>query len=98
MSTSYYQKPPQKPVRQSNGRVYYHFCNHIVSSGERQGQPCNAETLNGSYACPELQAAVSRAEATLAAAEPAYVGLQDPELDADYDAMKHAYPVTAHDS
>lgn len=47
---------------------------------------------------PELQAAVSRAEATLAAAEPAYVGLQDPELDADYDAMKHAYPVTAHDN
>lgn len=37
---------------------------------------------------PELQAAVSRAEATLAAAEPAYVGLQDAQLDADWDAMK----------
>lgn len=36
---------------------------------------------------PEFQAAVERAEATLAA-EPAYVGLQDPELDAEFDAMK----------
>lgn len=37
---------------------------------------------------PDFVALVERAEATLAAAEPAYVGLQDPELDADYDAMK----------
>lgn len=37
---------------------------------------------------PELLAAVARAEATLQEAEPAYVGLQDPELDADYDAMR----------
>lgn len=37
---------------------------------------------------PELQAAVARAEATLAAETPAYVGLQDADLDAEYDAMK----------
>jgi hypothetical protein len=37
---------------------------------------------------PELLAAVARAEATLQQAEPAYVGLQDPELDAEWDAMK----------
>jgi hypothetical protein len=37
---------------------------------------------------PELLAAVARAEATLQEAEPAYVGLQDPDLDAEYDAMK----------
>jgi hypothetical protein len=37
---------------------------------------------------PELQAAVARAEATLQEAEPAYVGLQDPDLDAEYDAMR----------
>jgi hypothetical protein len=36
---------------------------------------------------PELLAAVERAEATLAA-EPAYVGMQDAELDAEFDAMK----------
>ena len=44
---------------------------------------------------PELTALAERAEATLAAADDdeifsraAYVGLQDPELDADWDAMK----------
>ena len=37
---------------------------------------------------PELQAAVARAEATLAKDEPAYVGLQDADLDAEWDAMK----------
>ena len=48
---------------------------------------------------PELQAAVARAEQALAIdaqtcepiyphPQPAYVGLQDPELDADYDAMR----------
>ena len=48
---------------------------------------------------PELLAAVERAEATLAIdaqtcepinphPQPAYVGLQDPELDAEYEAMK----------
>jgi hypothetical protein len=37
---------------------------------------------------PELQAAVARAEATLAAEPAAYVGLNDPELDAEYDAMR----------
>ena len=37
---------------------------------------------------PELLAAVARAEATLAQEEPAYVGLQDPELDAEYEAMR----------
>ena len=48
---------------------------------------------------PELLAAVARAEATLAIdaqtcepiyphPQPAYVGLQDPELDAEFDAMK----------
>jgi len=37
---------------------------------------------------PELLAAVARAEATLQEAEPAYVGLQDPELDAEYEAMR----------
>jgi hypothetical protein len=37
---------------------------------------------------PELLAAVARAEATLQEAEPAYVGLQDAELDAEYEAMR----------
>lgn len=48
---------------------------------------------------PELQAAVARAEQALAIdaqtcepinphPQPAYVGLQDPELDAEYEAMK----------
>ena len=37
---------------------------------------------------PEFLAAVQRAEATLAAEPAAYVGLNDPELDAEWDAMK----------
>jgi len=37
---------------------------------------------------PELLAAVERAEATLAAEPAAYVGLNDPELDAAWDDMK----------
>jgi len=37
---------------------------------------------------PAFLAAVERAEATLAAAEPAYVGLQDTDLDAEYEAMR----------
>ena len=34
MSTYYYQKPQQQPARQSNGKVYYQRCNHIISRGD----------------------------------------------------------------
>jgi len=37
---------------------------------------------------PELLAAVERAQQTLAAEPANYVGLNDPELDAEYDAMR----------
>ena len=56
MSTYYFQKPQaDKPQRQSNGRIYYQRCNHIISRGEHQGERCNAETLHGSYACPDCK-------------------------------------------
>jgi len=54
MTVTYYQKPqPDKPMRQSNGRVRYVSCHHIISRGPHQGKRCYAPTENGKHACPD---------------------------------------------
>lgn len=53
MGATYEQKLRAKPARQSNGRVYYVSCHHIIPRGPHQGKRCYAPTENGKHACPD---------------------------------------------
>lgn len=77
-----------QPADQSEGETH---TDDVRNNGDEVSTEGEREDLQTSITeDPELQAAVARAEATLAqeAEKPAYVGLQDPDLDAEYEAMR----------
>lgn len=48
----YRSKPKMMPARQSNGRIYWLQCQHILYI-DRKTEMCGADTINGSHACPK---------------------------------------------
>lgn len=74
------------------GEVYPHTDGAAITDDLRtaEGEPITEDDRIETQSVtsdPDFVAAVSRAEATLAS-EPAYIGLQDADLDAEFDAMK----------
>lgn len=62
MSTYYFQKPqPDKPQRQSNGRVRYATCQHILYI-DGKTEMCGAGTINGHHACDRCKKRESASE------------------------------------
>lgn len=62
MTTTYHQKPqPEKGVRQSNGRVRYATCQHILYI-DRRPEVCGAETVNGHHCCDRCKKRESASE------------------------------------
>ena len=54
-------KPTQKPARQSNGRVRYLTCQHILYI-DGKTEMCGADTVAGHHACPSCRKRESASE------------------------------------